>query len=159
MPERTGKLVRFPHIDDGCAVAVRRDPLRFDLFDPGIGPVQGRPTVRGRPFSRRNPTADLIRGHRLINLFRMREAQVFHESDEIIFVSVTAKSRIEVLFFIDATCRQATIIMRRIDEAIVRQRRNSSRVTEWYSVLASPCWKSVRPAPRMSSASPVKTKL
>jgi hypothetical protein len=84
----------------------------------------------------------------------MRQAEVRHVADEVALAHRFAEPRVVELLLADAGRRSGRGSRARVDQAAVGQREDRSRTLR-NSVRASPCWKSVRPQPRISSASPV----
>ena len=89
--------------------------------------------------------------------FGCGQAEVRHVADEVLFARAAADARVVAALLADRARRCG-----RRSRARDRRRSSSASVKscsriERKSRCASPCWKSVRPAPRTSSASPVNT--
>ena len=95
--------------------------------------------------------------HGHVHHLRIRQVEVVHEFD--IFIDrLDLKPRIERLFFADRADCVALVVVRRKDQRFVRQLEQFAEDANSYCARGSPFWKSVRPVPRISNVSPVKTR-
>ena len=73
-------------------------------------------------------------------------------------IDLTWRRGLKRLLLADGGDRVALVVVRRIDQRLVRQLAAAGRRSTSYCARGSPFWKSVRPVPRISSVSPVNTR-
>jgi hypothetical protein len=67
------------------------------------------------------PAAAQIGRHRDIDQFRVSKPHVLHIAGEITDGDVAPEARVEAALLGDAGCRKATVIVRRVEQAVIRK--------------------------------------
>ena len=126
MTQGTRELGRLAHVDDLHLGEVLLQPVRLDLPDAAEGEAQRGPArLSGRRCFVPGLAAAQIGGHRLVDLLRVRQVEVLHVSDIVAFADLAAQPGIEPLLLGDAADREATIIVCRIEQAVLGQREDA----------------------------------
>ncbi len=161
MAERPGEFLRLAHIEDlhRRARALRARAGGFPRSRQSCSAAAPSSGAAGHVDLAVGLAALQIGRHRDIDLLRMRQPQVLHVAGEIGLADLAAEARVEVPLLARRWSRSGRGNRARDRAGSRPAGEKICSCTERYIARGSPCWKSVRPLPRISRQSPVKAML
>jgi len=122
MAELAGEFRRLSHVKHVHFEPVQRNPFGSDVGLSRVSDHDRSPGGRCGRLAAFGLASAHVCGHRNGHLFGMRQAEVGHVTDEILFASRAADAGVVLLFFADGARGAPQVVMSGIDDAVVGER-------------------------------------